>query len=79
MRSGDVAWIATAAGITAYEIGAALKHGELLSEACDRYRARRPITTYTAIIYLAGHLARLWPRHLDPLCLIAAAGRRATR
>lgn len=79
MRPGDIAWLAIAAAITAYELGA--PQGELLSEACDRYRQRRPTATYATIIYLAGHLTRLWPRHLDPLCIITThAGRaKATR
>lgn len=72
MRSGDYAWLALVLGVTAYEIKAALDGGgELLSEACDRYRHAHPIITTTTIVYVAGHLARVWPRRVDPLCLLA--------
>ena len=74
MKPGDYAWLAMAAGVALYELGA--PDGELLSQAVDRYRARRPIATYAVIAYLAGHLARIWPRHLDPLCRLSVwAGR----
>lgn len=80
MKSGDYGWIALAVGVAAYEIGAAIhRDGELLSEACDRYRAAHPAITYGGITYLAGHLARIWPRHLDPLCVIAHHLSRVTR
>lgn len=65
MKPGDRAWITLAVGVIAYE--AACPRGELLSEACDRYRRRRPVTTYTVIVYLACHLTRVWPRRIDPL------------
>lgn len=68
MKPGDYAWITIAVGIGAYEIGAALhRDGELLSEACDRYRRDHPVITYLGIAYLAGHLARVWPQRVDPL------------
>lgn len=76
MKSGDYAWIALAAGVAAYELGAALhRDGELLSEACDRYRRRHPVITYTTIAYFAGHLARVWPHRIDPLHIIAGMAR----
>lgn len=76
MKAGDMAWLALATGVLAYEIRA--PRGELLSEAVDRYRASRPVLTYAAIVFVAGHLARLWPRRIDPLCVIATqAGRSA--
>ena len=56
----------------AYELAAALKHWELLSEAADRYRRHRPITTHLSVLYLAGHLLRQWPRRLDPLHQLAS-------
>lgn len=74
MRSGDYAWLAMAAAILAYELGA--PRGELLTQAADRYRARRPLLTYAVITYIAAHLARIWPQRLDPLTRAAAwAGR----
>jgi hypothetical protein len=74
MKPGDWAWVALATAILAYELRA--PKGELLSQACDRYRTRRPIATHAIIIYLAGHLTRTWPRTIDPLCRLTAwAGR----
>lgn len=69
MRHSDVAWLSLAAAILAYEIAA--PRGELLSEAVDRYRSRHPLITLGAIAYLTGHLARLWPRRVDPLHRLA--------
>lgn len=71
MRSGDAAWLTVAAGICVYEFAAALNRAEYLTHACDRYRASKPLTTYLVIAYLAGHLARVWPRRLDPLSRLA--------
>lgn len=74
MKTGDYAWLTLAAGVTAYEIAAALHpHTELLSEAVDRYRGARPIATYAAVVYLAGHLTRVWPQRWDPLSRISEA------
>ena len=69
MRAGDYAWVALAVSVAVYEWLA--PPNELMSQACDRYRSRRPIATYTAIVYLAAHLGRVWPRRIDPLYLIA--------
>lgn len=72
MRPGDYAWISLASAVTAYEIKAAIDGGgELLSEACDRYRHHHPVITTGLIVYVAGHLARVWPRRVDPLCQLA--------
>lgn len=67
MRPADKAWIALAVGVAAYELTAALRRWELLSEAADRYRRRNPILTHTTVLYLAGHLLRRWPQRFDPL------------
>ena len=71
MRSGDAAWLALAAGICVYEAAAAAKRAEFMTHACDRDRAAPPLPTYTVIAYLAGHLARVWPKRLDPLARLA--------
>lgn len=72
MRSGDYAWIGIAIGVAAYELSAALhRDGELLSEACDRYRLRHPVAVNVAVVYLAGHLTRRWPQRFDPLHQLA--------
>lgn len=80
MKPGDYAWITLATAIGAYEIVAAIDQGgELLSEAVDRYRLENPVATYALIVYVAGHLGRLWPRRIDPLCILADTLTRFTR
>jgi len=69
MRHGTVAWLVLTAAVIAYE--AAAKQDELLSEAVDRYRDRHPILTNSVIVFLAGHLLRIWPRPIDPLHQLA--------
>lgn len=72
----DAAWLTLAAGVSAYEVAALARGWDLLSEACDRYRAARPICTHLAVGYLALHLLRRWPARADPLALLAARWRR---
>lgn len=67
----DRAWLALAAGVTVYEIAAARRSWELLSEAADRHRTKHPWLVHAAVIYLGAHLLRRWPRNLDPLGLAA--------
>lgn len=74
MRSGDWAWCALGVGVVAYE--AVAPRGELLSEAVDRARTTRPWLTNAAVVYVALHLLRRWPRRLDPLTQIAGWVRR---
>lgn len=69
MSHSDWAWLTLAVGIVAYESRA--PRGQLMSQAVDRYRARRPVTTTAMIIYMAGHLMRVWPRQVDPLSILA--------
>lgn len=64
---GDWAWIGILAGITAYELHAIYRDGELLSEAADRHRDRHPILVHAAVAYLAAHLTRRIPARVDPL------------
>ena len=68
-RPADYAWSSLAALIVAYEACAA--PGELLSEGMQRYRQRHPVITDAAIIYIAAHLMRKWPRPIDPLHRLA--------
>lgn len=70
MRPGDRAWLALAAGVIAYEAWA--PNGELLSQACDRYRQRHPVLSHLIILYIPLHLARLWPERIDPLTQLAS-------
>lgn len=70
-RPADRAWIAIAAAVLVYE--ALAPRGELLSQGVARYRAQRPVVTHAVIVYLAAHLAGVWPQRFDPLHRSAAA------
>lgn len=72
----DRAWLSLAVAVSAYELAALARGWDLLSEACDRYRANRPVLTHLAVGYLALHLLRRWPSRADPLALFAARWRR---
>ena len=76
MRAADWGWAVVAAAVAVYEVAALGREWELLSEACDRYRARHPVAVGAAVCYLAGHLLRVWPRRVDPLHVIAGRARR---
>ena len=72
MKPADYAWAILAAAVLGYEITAATRRDwELLSEAADRYRRRRPILTHLTVAYLGAHLLRRWPARLDPLHRLA--------
>ena len=71
MKPADWAWVGVGVGVLAYEAVAARKEWELLSEACDRYRAQHPWITVGLIGYLSAHLTRLIPKPLDPLHVVA--------
>jgi hypothetical protein len=74
MRSADKAWLALAAGILAYELGA--PEHELMSEGCDRYLEARPWLTRAVVAAVAGHLLNLTPRPVDPLHWLSVLKRR---
>lgn len=71
LRPADRAWVILGVGVMVYELAAALRRWELLSEAVDRYRRHRPIITHAGVIYLAAHLLRVWPHRMDPLHRLA--------
>lgn len=74
MKHGDAAWAAIGLAVLVYECCA--PPGQLLSEAVDKYRDRHPILTNSLIVFLAGHLLRMWPRPIDPLHQLAIRTRR---
>jgi hypothetical protein len=74
MKHGDAAWAAIGLAVLVYELSA--PPGQLLSEAVDKYRDRHPILTNSLILFLAGHLLRIWPRHIDPLHQLAVRANR---
>lgn len=76
MKPADYAWATLAVAVLAYEAAAATQRDwELLSEAADRYRRRRPILTHLTVGYLAAHLLRRWPARYDPLHRLATRSR----
>ena len=74
MKHGDAAWAAIGLAVLVYELSA--PPGQLLSEAVDKYRDRHPILTNSLILFLAGHLLRIWPRPIDPLHQLAVRANR---
>lgn len=68
MRAGDWAWVVILSLVVAYELFC--PPGQLLSQAMDAYRAAHPFLVQGAIVYLAGHLTRVWPAHFDPLTVL---------
>ena len=74
MRAGNSAWLVLLIGVAAYE--AFSPPGELMSEATDRARIAHPFLTDLAIVYVAAHLLRRWPRRFDPLTQFAGLVRR---
>lgn len=69
MGHADWAWLTLLIAVIGYELKA--PEGQLLSEACDRYRRRHPLITNAAIVLVAAHLLRALPRRLDPLHHVA--------
>lgn len=69
LEHSDVAWLTLAAAVVCYELLA--PPGQLLSEACDRYRRRRPLLTRAVIVGVGAHLLRVIPPRLDPLHHVA--------
>lgn len=72
----DRTWLGLFVAVTVYELYAALRDVELLSEAADRYRGRHPILVHSAVVYLAAHLIRRVPARIDPLHRLAVSLRR---
>lgn len=70
----DVAWLALAAGIIAYEVTA--RDGELMSEAVDRYLRAHPWLTRAVIAATACHLANAYPAWADPYAWTFTIARR---
>lgn len=47
--------------------------GETLSEACDRYLAKRPMLTKVSVLLVAKHLTNELDPRLDPIALLFGA------
>lgn len=74
LEHSDVAWLTLAAAVVCYELLA--PPGQLLSEACDRYRQRHPLVVGAAVVMVAAHLLRALPHRVDPLHHLAGRLRR---
>lgn len=69
MKPGDYGWLTVIFVVSAYEVAALRRRDdwELLSEAAERYRSHAPWPVGVVVVYMAGHLLRVWPRRIDPL------------
>ena len=74
MKHGDVAWAGIALTVLVY--GFFAPPGHVLSQRGDPYQTRHPNLTDAAIVYLAAHLLRVWPRPVDPLHQMAVRANR---
>ncbi len=77
MRSSDLAWVALAGGIAAYDLTAA--DDEQLTNAARRYFKSQPIATASTILVTGLHLIGGIPPWCDPISLTFAAYRRVLR
>lgn len=77
MRSSDLAWVALAGGIAAYDLAAA--DDEQLTNAARRYFKSQPIVTASTILVTGLHLVGGIPAWCDPISLTFAAYRRVLR
>jgi hypothetical protein len=71
VQPADRAWVALAAGVLAWDV--VCPPQQMLSQASARYKAAHPIAWQATIVYVAGHLAHVWPQRYDPLSRLATA------
>lgn len=73
MKRSDACWLAIFTIAIGHNLDA-LRHGdEQLCDAVARYRLHAPILTDVAVIVTAGHIAKRWPKRLDPWANLFAA------
>jgi hypothetical protein len=77
MRNSDLAWVALADGVAAYDLIAA--DDEQLTNAARRYFKSQPIATASMILVTGLHLVGGIPSWCDPITLTFAAHRRLLR
>lgn len=77
MRSSDLAWVALASGVAAYDLIAT--DDEQLTNAARRYFKSQPTATASMILVTGLHLVGGIPRWCDPITLTFAAYRRMLR
>lgn len=71
MITGERAWLVLAVAVALYEIAA--PKDQLLSEAVDRWLAKRPWMTRAVVVLTAAHLLNLIPQRVDPFHRLAEA------
>lgn len=74
MRNSDRAWLALAAGVTAYDLVATDE--EQLTGAARRYFKSQPVATASMILITGLHLIGGLPQWCDPFTLSLAGCRR---
>jgi hypothetical protein len=77
MRNSDLAWVALAGGVAAYDLIAT--DDEQLTNAARRYFKSQPIATVSMILVTGLHLMGGIPPWCDPITLTFAAYRRLLR
>jgi hypothetical protein len=77
MRNSDLAWVALAGGVAAYDLIAT--DDEQLTNAARRYFKSQPIATASMILVTALHLVGGIPSWCDPITLTFGAHRRLLR
>ena len=77
MRNSDLAWVALAGGVAAYDLIAT--DDEQLTNAARRYFKSQPIATASMILVTGLHLVGGIPPWCDPITLTFAAYRRLLR
>jgi hypothetical protein len=77
MRSSDLAWVALAGGVAAYDLVAT--DDEQLTNAARRYFNSQPVATASMILVTGLHLVGGIPPWCDPITLTFAAYRRLLR
>lgn len=72
-RRADRGWLMLAAYVVGHNVLAAGRGDEMLSQAVDRYLARRPVTTYLVVGAVSLHLLNRLPPFADPLGAVMGA------
>ena len=67
MKQADAGWLAIPVVVVTAEAWLISRHAGTLSQRADTYHNCAPWLWRGLVIYVAGHLLRVWPRQLDPL------------
>jgi hypothetical protein len=78
LRKGDLAWLAIAGGVFAYEKWVD-EDADLLSHRAAAYRQRYPLLTTSVVLLTAFHLLEWLRPEVDPYCIAVRYVRRRGR